>query len=136
MQFCQALFCSLIVLYLCRLLYSTRGAFIRVVIMKTEVLDIISTVVGWIYFVAWTVSFYPQIVENFRRKRSSSSCRIFLYISFHQFPISFFSVIGLNFDYLSLNIVGFTLYGCFNIGLYFIEPIQVFHVFFILINEL
>ena len=70
MPFYRALFCSLLIVYLCRLLYSTRGAFIRVVIMKNEALDVISTVVGWIYFVAWTVSFYPQIVENFRRKRS------------------------------------------------------------------
>ena len=24
---------------------------------------------GWMYFVAWSVSFYPQIYENFKRKR-------------------------------------------------------------------
>jgi cystinosin len=34
-------------------------------------------------------------------------------------------VIGLNFDFLGLNIIGFTLYGLFNIGLYWIKPIQV-----------
>ena len=36
-----------------------------------------------------------------------------------------FSVIGLNFDFLSLNIVGFTVYGCFNVGLYFVKAIEV-----------
>lgn len=65
--------------------------------------------IGWLYFVAWSVSFYPQIYTNFRRK----------------------SVIGLNFDFLSLNIVGFILYGVFNIGLYSIPQIQVNISFFI-----
>ena len=44
-----------------------------------------------------------QIYENWKRK----------------------SVIGLNFDFLGLNIIGFSLYGLFNIGLYWIKPIQV-----------
>ena len=53
-------------------------------------LDLVSINVafGWIYFVAWSLSFYPQVVENWRRK----------------------SVIGLNFDYLALNITGFIGY--------------------------
>ena len=34
------------------------------------------------------------------------------------------SVIGLNFDFLSLNIVGFTLYGCYNIALFWIDSVQ------------
>jgi len=80
----------------------TSQSFVRVEIMKSKPIYWVSFVVGWIYFVAWTVSFYPQIIENFKKK----------------------SVIGLNFDFLSLNIVGFSLYGCFNVGLYFITPIQ------------
>lgn len=51
---------------------------------------------------AWSVSFYPQILDNFRRK----------------------SVIGLNFDFLSLNIVGFSLYGLYNIGLFWVDTVQ------------
>lgn len=58
---------------------------------------------GWIYFAAWSVSFYPQIFINFKRK----------------------SVVGLNFDFLALNIMGFTLYSLFNCGLYFSKDIQV-----------
>ena len=36
-----------------------------------------------------------------------------------------FSVEGLNFDFLSLNVVGFTLYSCYNCGIFFSEAIQV-----------
>ena len=34
------------------------------------------------------------------------------------------SVIGLNFDFLSLNLIGFTLYGCFNVALFWVDSIQ------------
>lgn len=80
----------------------TSQAFVRVSVIKSKAVDWVSFVIGWIYFVAWSVSFYPQIVDNFRRK----------------------SVIGLNFDFLALNIVGFTLYGCFNIALFWIQSVQ------------
>lgn len=62
----------------------------------------VSIVVGWIYFVAWSVSFYPQIVINYQRK----------------------SVVGLNFDFLALNIVGFAMYGIFNMALFWDASIQ------------
>ena len=61
-----------------------------------------SMVVGWIYFVAWSISFYPQIIENFRRR----------------------SVVGLNFDFLAFNITGFVAYGVFNVGLFWIPQTQ------------
>merc|ERR1711970_245590 len=80
----------------------TKDAFVRVVVMKSQTVELISTIIGWIYFAAWSVSFYPQIVDNFRRK----------------------SVIGLNFDFLALNIVGFSLYGCYNVALFWISSIQ------------
>jgi hypothetical protein len=37
----------------------------------------------------------------------------------------YFSVLGLNFDFLSLNIVGFFMYSIFNIALLYIKPIEV-----------
>jgi cystinosin len=80
----------------------TADGFVRVDVMKSVALETISSVVGWMYFVAWSVSFYPQIYENFKRK----------------------SVIGLNFDFLTLNLVGFTVYSTFNVGLFFIPTIQ------------
>jgi len=73
-----------------------------VTVAKSRALIYTSIVFGWVYFVAWSVSFYPQIWINYRRK----------------------SVEGLNFDFLALNIVGFTLYSMFNCGLYFIEGLQ------------
>ncbi|KAH8292530.1 hypothetical protein KR054_011434, partial [Drosophila jambulina] len=79
-----------------------EDVFVRVTVAKSRALIYTSIVFGWVYFVAWSVSFYPQIWINYRRK----------------------SVEGLNFDFLTLNIVGFTLYSLFNCGLYFIEALQ------------
>ncbi|XP_044017724.1 cystinosin homolog isoform X1 [Aphidius gifuensis] len=77
-------------------------AFVRVTIEKSDTLYHISNIVGWIYFLAWSISFYPQIYSNYKRK----------------------SVVGLNFDFVSLNIVGFLMYGLFNCGLYWIPEIE------------
>ncbi|XP_054274159.1 cystinosin homolog [Macrosteles quadrilineatus] len=77
-------------------------AFIRVTVQYSELLSLISVIIGWVYFIAWSISFYPQIYENFVRK----------------------SVVGLNFDFLALNIVGFTMYSLFNIGLYYVPQVE------------
>ncbi|XP_004533588.1 cystinosin homolog isoform X1 [Ceratitis capitata] len=76
--------------------------FVRITVANSEAVIYTSIVFGWIYFVAWSISFYPQIYINFKRK----------------------SVVGLNFDFLALNIVGFTLYSVFNCGLYWNSNIQ------------
>lgn len=76
--------------------------FLRITVMHSHAIYIISYIMGWIYFIAWSVSFYPQIYINFKRK----------------------SVVGLNFDFLALNIMGFTMYSLFNCGLYFSKAIQ------------
>ncbi|XP_033222103.1 cystinosin homolog isoform X2 [Belonocnema kinseyi] len=81
---------------------SFTDAFLRITVEKSDVLNHVSTVVGWLYFLAWSVSFYPQIYSNYKRK----------------------SVVGLNFDFLSLNLVGFVLYSLFNCGLYWIPEIE------------
>eukprot|EP00041_Stephanoeca_diplocostata_P015750 m.301559 g.301559 ORF g.301559 m.301559 type:complete len:418 (+) comp20142_c0_seq1:332-1585(+) len=62
----------------------------------------INKVIGWIYVVAWSLSFYPQAIYNFNRK----------------------SVIGLNFDYLTYNITGFFGYMMYNIALYWSASVQ------------
>ncbi|CAG9817298.1 unnamed protein product [Phaedon cochleariae] len=80
----------------------TSEAYLRVTVYKNAGLDTFSAVIGWIYFVAWSVSFYPQIYINWKRK----------------------SVVGLNFDFIILNVIGFTLYSIFNLGLYFITEIK------------
>lgn len=75
---------------------------IRFIVVRSNVLSVISQVIGWIYFLAWSVSFYPQALENWRRK----------------------SVVGLNFDFLALNLTGFIAYSVFNIGLFWIPYIK------------
>ncbi|XP_066252166.1 cystinosin homolog [Euwallacea similis] len=76
--------------------------YFRVTVFKVASLNTISTIIGWVYFVAWSISFYPQAYINWKRK----------------------SVIGLNFDFLSLNFMGFILYSVFNLGLYLIPEIK------------
>uniref|UniRef100_A0A7S3A1P0 Cystinosin n=1 Tax=Rhodosorus marinus TaxID=101924 RepID=A0A7S3A1P0_9RHOD len=46
---------------------------------------------GWIYFFAWSLSFYPQCILNYRKK----------------------SVRGLSLDYVLLNVTGFFCYSLF-----------------------
>lgn len=33
---------------------------------------VISAIVGWSYFATWSISFYPQIVINYQRKRCAT----------------------------------------------------------------
>ncbi|GAA6028474.1 hypothetical protein JCM8097_007046 [Rhodosporidiobolus ruineniae] len=56
----------------------------------------LSHALGWIYTGAWSLSFYPQVILNHRRK----------------------SVIGLSIDFLTLNPLGFAAYTVFNVALY------------------
>ena len=48
---------------------SMASAFVRITLVHSSALVIINTVIGWIYFAAWSISFYPQVFENYRRKR-------------------------------------------------------------------
>lgn len=82
--------------------YDTDDAFVRVSVKVHSYLDTLDDVIGWIYFVAWSVSFYPQIWINFRRR----------------------SVIGLNLDFVCLNVLGFFCYSMYNCGLYFIPTVK------------
>lgn len=65
-------------------------------------LYIINQVIGWLYFVAWSISFYPQAFLNWKRK----------------------SVVGLNFDFLAYNLTGFLAYGFFNVGMFWVHEVQ------------
>jgi len=75
---------------------------IDVTITRNAWLKVFGTIVGWIYFLAWSVSFYPQCYINFKRK----------------------SVIGLNFDFISLNLTGFTCYAIYNLSLFYNEVVR------------
>lgn len=47
---------------------------IHFMVIHSNVLAVISQIVGWIYFLLWSLSFYPQAWENWRRKRCLSLC--------------------------------------------------------------
>lgn len=73
------------------------SSFISINIGKSSTIEVIISIVGWIYFFAWSLSFYFQVVLNYQRK----------------------SVVGLNFDFLALNLMGFICYTIFNYSLMF-----------------
>lgn len=81
---------------------STTVDYLLIDVARSKLLDIFISIVGWVYFAAWSISFYPQIILNFRRR----------------------SVTGLNFDFLALNIIGHSCYSVFNGSLYFSKDIQ------------
>lgn len=62
----------------------------------------ISAIIGWTYFFAWSISFYPQAYLNWKRK----------------------SVVGLSFDFEAYNIIGFMCYAFFNCAFFFSSSIQ------------
>jgi len=64
-----------------------------------DTLYYLSQVIGWIYFFAWSFSFYGQVIENHRRK----------------------SVKGLSFDFEAYNLLGFIGYTIYTIWGY-IDP--------------
>uniref|UniRef100_H3CNW2 Cystinosin, lysosomal cystine transporter n=1 Tax=Tetraodon nigroviridis TaxID=99883 RepID=H3CNW2_TETNG len=75
---------------------------IHFMVIHSRGLDVLSQVLGWIYFLLWSLSFYPQAWENWRRK----------------------SVVGLNFDFLALNLTGFVAYSVFNVALFWVPAVQ------------
>lgn len=79
-----------------------KDVFTRISVVHSSILITINAVIGWFYFVAWSVSFYPQVYINWKRK----------------------SVIGLNFDFLLYNITGFLAYGFFNVGMFWVSSVK------------
>ncbi|CAM9109643.1 unnamed protein product [Ectocarpus sp. 4 AP-2014] len=62
----------------------------------------ISAIIGWTYFCSWSVSFYPQVLLNYRRRTS----------------------VGLSFDFLLYNVLAFSCYSAFTCSLYWSKSIQ------------
>ncbi|KAL0395742.1 UNVERIFIED_CONTAM: Cystinosin [Sesamum calycinum] len=65
-------------------------------------LEVLYNVLGWVAFVAWSISFYPQVILNFRRK----------------------SVVGLNFDFVLMNLTKHSSYLIYNASLFFSPTVQ------------
>lgn len=59
---------------------------------RNYLLFILDQSIGWLYFFLWSVSFYPQVIMNYRRK----------------------SVVGFGFDYLGYDYVGFAAFSLYN----------------------
>lgn len=74
----------------------------RIDVVHSSVLNIFIEIVGWIYFIAWSVSFYPQTILNFQLK----------------------NVAGLSFDFIALNFLGFSCYTVFNVSFYWVKEVQ------------
>uniref|UniRef100_UPI00358F4618 cystinosin-like n=1 Tax=Myxine glutinosa TaxID=7769 RepID=UPI00358F4618 len=71
-------------------------------VIRSYALHILEILFGWVYFLAWAVAAYPQLITNYRRK----------------------SVIGLSFDFLALNVMGFLSYSLYNVGMYWVPAVQ------------
>ena len=54
---------------------------------------LVSTLIGWLYIFLWSISFYPQLILNYRRK----------------------AVTGLALDYPFLNVLGFACYSIYSV---------------------
>jgi hypothetical protein len=48
---------------------SQEEAFLTAEVIKSRAISVLVIATGWIYFTAWSISFYPQIVLNYQRKR-------------------------------------------------------------------
>ncbi|TGZ79921.1 PQ-loop-domain-containing protein [Ascodesmis nigricans] len=62
----------------------------------------VSRLIGWCYVAAWSVSFYPQFIINFRRK----------------------AVTGLSPDFFTLNVLGFACYTVSSATLLFSQTVR------------
>ena len=62
----------------------------------------VSAALGYVYFLAWSVSFYPQVVSNFQRR----------------------STTGLSADFCVLNVLGFACYAAYNACFFWSTAIQ------------
>ncbi|KAJ4957939.1 hypothetical protein NE237_025050 [Protea cynaroides] len=69
---------------------------------KSHPLEIAYHIFGWIAFISWSISFYPQVILNYRRK----------------------SVVGLNFNFLVLNLTKHSTYLIYNASLFFSHAVQ------------
>ena len=63
---------------------------------------LVSSIIGYTYFCAWSISFYPQVILNFKRKSTS----------------------GLSNEFSVLNVVGFACYATYTLCFYFSPEIQ------------
>ena len=83
------------------------GAFLGIIVPKntdlpSPVYRYISSMIGYMYFVAWSISFYPQIITNYRKKSTD----------------------GLSIDSTILGILNYTSYTIYNAFFFWDETIR------------
>jgi cystinosin len=62
----------------------------------------VSAAIGYTYFMCWSVSFYPQAINNYRRK----------------------TTVGLSPDFCGLNVLGFACYATYNCAMFWSSTID------------
>lgn len=62
----------------------------------------VSAIIGYVYFICWSVSFYPQVISNFKRKTTQ----------------------GLSPDFCALNVIGFGAYAAYNASMFWSSTIR------------
>ncbi len=70
--------------------------------LSNSFIKYLSSIIGYIYFLCWSVSFYPQVLMNYTRK----------------------STMGLSSDFSILNVVGFGCYATYTTLFYFSTSIR------------
>jgi cystinosin len=70
--------------------------------LPSPVYRYVSAVIGYVYFLAWSISFYPQVISNF--KRSSTT--------------------GLSPDFCVLNVLGFACYTAYNVSFFWSTTVR------------
>eukprot|EP00208_Stichococcus_sp_RCC1054_P007514 CAMPEP_0206135104 /NCGR_PEP_ID=MMETSP1473-20131121/468_1 /ASSEMBLY_ACC=CAM_ASM_001109 /TAXON_ID=1461547 /ORGANISM="Stichococcus sp, Strain RCC1054" /LENGTH=342 /DNA_ID=CAMNT_0053526841 /DNA_START=340 /DNA_END=1368 /DNA_ORIENTATION=+ len=78
------------------------GVFLPATASMPQPWGTLSAILGWTYFATWSWSFWPQILVNYQRK----------------------SVVGLSFDFVLLNLLGFLSYGAYCLALYLNEDVR------------
>lgn len=62
--------------------------------VNTDAVNIASKVIGWLYFLCWSASFYPQSIKNYNKK----------------------NVGGFSLEFALLNPSGFFFYACYSVA--------------------
>ena len=62
----------------------------------------VSSMIGYTFFTMWSISFYPQVINNFRRRTTR----------------------GLSADFCGLNCLGFAAYSAYNVAMFYSKTIH------------
>ncbi|CAN1321905.1 Cystinosin homolog [Linum perenne] len=76
-------------------------------------LEVTYQTLGWLAFVSWSISFYPQVILNFRRKRSFTHLPFFIL-----FPVSQMIPVAANDVAFSIHAVVLTVITLFQVFIY------------------